>query len=77
MISSDMVVGGPDMVKPGENGEVYKCGDIDALGRIVADFANAPDDAIERMKRRSFELATNVLSFQACADGLAAATRAV
>jgi glycosyltransferase involved in cell wall biosynthesis len=76
-ISSDMVVGWPDMVRTGQNGEVYRCGDVDALARIITDFANRTDTEIEAMKRRSYELASEVLSFRRCAEGIAAATRAV
>jgi glycosyltransferase involved in cell wall biosynthesis len=73
MISSDWVVGWPDMVRSGLNGEVYHVGDVDALARLIADFGNRSDEEIEAMKRRSFELARTELSFRTCADGLAAA----
>jgi glycosyltransferase involved in cell wall biosynthesis len=76
-ISSDMVVGWPDMVRSGQNGEVYPCGNVDALARIITGFANRSDAELESMKRRSYELATEVLSFRTCAEGIAAATRAV
>ena len=76
-ISSDMVVGWPDMVRSGENGEVYPCGNDEALERLIVDFANCSKEKIEAMKRRSFELATDVLSFRTCADGIDAAIRAV
>jgi glycosyltransferase involved in cell wall biosynthesis len=73
MISSDMVVGWPDMVRPGVNGEVYRCGDVDALAALIRDFAGRPDEEIEAMKSASFRLASDVLSFATCADGIAAA----
>lgn len=76
-ISSDMVVGWPDMVRSGENGEVYPCGDIDALAALVTRFANAGGEEIEAMKRASLRLATDVLSFRTCADGIAAAVASV
>lgn len=73
MISSDWVVGWPDMVRSGVNGEVYHVGDVDALTRLIVEFATKSDEEIEAMKRRSFDLATHELSFQTCADGIAAA----
>jgi glycosyltransferase involved in cell wall biosynthesis len=76
MISADSVVGWPDMVRSGLNGEVYHVGDIDALTRLIADFGNKSDGAVETMKARSFVLARDELSFQTCADGIAAAVEA-
>ena len=76
MLSSDLVVGWPDMVRRGVNGEVYPCGDVDALARLIADFGARSDAEIEAMKQQSFELAENELSFRTCADGLAAAVDA-
>lgn len=73
MISSDLVVGWPDMVRSGLNGEVYRVGDIDALTRLIAEFGNKSDDEIETMKAHSFVLARDELSFRMCADGIAAA----
>ncbi len=51
IISSDKVVGWPDMSRPGENGAVYRCGDLDALAALISDFASWPDERIERMKQ--------------------------
>jgi glycosyltransferase involved in cell wall biosynthesis len=76
MISSDWVVGWPDMVRSGLNGEVYHAGDIDALTRLIADFGNKPDEEVETMKAQSFVLARDDLSFRMCADGIAAAVKA-
>ena len=76
MISSDWVVGWPDMVRSGVNGSVYHVGDVDALTRLIAEFGNASDDEIETMKARSFVLARDELSFSTCADGIAAAVEA-
>lgn len=76
-ISSDMVVGWPDMVLSGENGEVFPCGDVGALARIITDFANRSDAEIESMKRCSYGLAIDVLSFRMCAEGINAAIQAV
>ena len=76
MISSDWVVGWPDMVRSGLNGEVYHVGDIEALTRLIADFGNKSDGEIETMKAHSFVLARDELSFRTCADGIAAAVEA-
>lgn len=73
MISSDMVVGWPDMVRSGVNGESYPSGKLDVLAKLIADFANRSVEEIERMKRASYSLATDVLSFETCAGGIAAA----
>lgn len=74
-ISSDMVAGYPDMVRPA-NGLVYKCGDLEALAEEIRIMAAVPDDQLRAMQRESLRLATEELSFATCADGLfAAATR--
>ncbi|HEY2830677.1 MAG TPA: hypothetical protein VGJ88_11215, partial [Thermoanaerobaculia bacterium] len=70
------VVGWPDMVRSGLNGEVYHAGDVDALTRLIVDFGNKSDDEVETMKAQSFVLARDELSFQMCADGIAAAVDA-
>jgi hypothetical protein len=70
-ISSDMVVGWPDMVRG--NGMVYPCGDIDRLAEQIAEMASIGDDELRRMQAESLRLATDELSFATCADGLYAA----
>jgi glycosyltransferase involved in cell wall biosynthesis len=77
MIAADQVVGWPDMVRSGVNGEVYPTGDLDALARLLIDFANRDDAAIEAMKAASLRLAETELSFRTCADGLAAAVESL
>ena len=72
MISSDMVVGWPDMVIPGVNGYVYHYGDAVALSRWIATLGRLPQDELERMKQESLRV-SRILSFATCADGLAAA----
>lgn len=72
-ISSDMVVGWPDMVR--DNGLVYPVGDLDALAETIRRMAAMSDDDLRRMQSESLRLATEELSFATCADGLYAASR--
>jgi glycosyltransferase involved in cell wall biosynthesis len=74
-ISSDMVVGWPDMVRQ-SNGMVYACGDIPALTEQIRTMAAIDDAELRTMQAESLRLATEELSFATCAEGLfAAATR--
>jgi glycosyltransferase involved in cell wall biosynthesis len=74
MISSDMVVGWPDMVIEGRNGSVYRCGDLKELSNLINRFCSLPADELSRMKAESLKLSEK-LSFATCADGLAIAMR--
>jgi glycosyltransferase involved in cell wall biosynthesis len=69
MISSDMVVGWPDMVLPGKNGYVYPCGDLQELSNLINKFCSMPADNLSQMKMESLKLSEK-LSFATCADGL-------
>lgn len=73
MIAADKVVGWPDMVRSGVNGEVYPTGELDALARLLEEFVRCSDVEIERRKAASLHLAETELSFRTCADGIAAA----
>lgn len=72
-ISSDMVVGWPDMVR--SNGLVYAVGDVEALAKQIRLMAEMPDAELQQMKSESLRLAVEELSFATCADGLDAASR--
>jgi len=72
-ISSDMVVGWPDMVREGENGVVHPAGKIDALASRMVELSTMSDERLHAMQQRSLAIA-HELSFAACADGLDAAT---
>jgi len=76
IISSDLVVGWPDMVVPGVNGHVYRCGDIQELSRSIQKFCLFPCSDLSRMKEESLKLSEK-LSFGTCADGLARAMQAL
>jgi glycosyltransferase involved in cell wall biosynthesis len=71
ILCSDQVVGWFDMVKPGVNGLVYRAGWTKSLAAHMT--AMSSDRAlITRMKGESLKL-SNYLSFETCADGVAAA----
>jgi glycosyltransferase involved in cell wall biosynthesis len=74
-ISSDMVVGWPDMVRQ-TNGMVYACGDIPALAEDIRTMSAIDDAELGKMQSESLRLATEELSFATCADGLFAAATA-
>jgi len=46
---------GPDLVKPGENGAIYRVGDIEGLAKILLDFCSKPDE-LRRMGAQSLEI---------------------
>lgn len=71
-ISSDMVVGWPDMVR--DNGRVYPVGDLEALAAHIRAFDELSDEALMLMQNESLRLAAEELSFSVCADGLYAAS---
>jgi len=74
MISSDMVVGWPDMVLEGKNGYVYRCGDLKELSNLIHKFCSLSAEDLSHMKAESLKLSEK-LSFATCADGLAIAMR--
>jgi len=76
MISSDMVVGWPDMVVSEKNGYVYPCGDLQELSNLIGKFCSMPADKLIRMKMESLKLSEK-LSFATCADGLETAMQNV
>ncbi len=53
---SDRVGCGPDMIRTGETGAVYPCGDTKALGKILSEFA-ANKTQMKRMRERAREQA--------------------
>ena len=76
IISSDQVVGWPDMVVPGLNGYVYPSGDVSALSRLIRESSLMSVSDLTQMKRESLNLSEK-LSFTTCADGLALAMRSL
>jgi glycosyltransferase involved in cell wall biosynthesis len=74
MISSDLVAGWPDMVKAGENGYTYPCGDLQELAGRIRELSDMPLSQLESMKSKSFNLSED-LGFATCAAGLAAAMK--
>lgn len=72
-ISSDMVVGWPDMVRG--NGMVYPAGNVDALAEKIRAMAEMGDADLRQMQSESLRLATQELSFATCAEGLYAAAQ--
>ena len=76
IISSDQVVGWPDMVIPGVNGYVYPSGEVHALAQVIQKFALMSADDLMRMKNESLKLSER-LSFATCADGLALVMRSL
>lgn len=72
ILSSDLVVGWPDMVAGGKNGYIYPCGDLKELAHHIIVLANLSYSELEAMKVESLRLSQE-LSFATCADGLAAA----
>ena len=65
-----------NLVVPETNGFIYRCGDIQALSAAIGKMAHLPEDRIRQMKEESLRLSRK-LSFEACADGLEAAMKAV
>ncbi len=68
LISSDHVVGHPDMVKVGENGFTHRLGDIDELGRIFEKCAQDPE-LLKRFRIASRRIALKY-SYEECVTGL-------
>lgn len=74
IVSSDLVVGWPDMVAPGRNGYVYRCHDLRELSQLIQKLSVLSPDDLAQMKEQSLKLSEK-LSFATCANGLAAAMR--
>jgi glycosyltransferase involved in cell wall biosynthesis len=55
VVVSDQVGCGPDLVKPGENGYVFKSGDIVGLRRALTDIVSNPRKC-EAMGQKSLEI---------------------
>jgi len=54
-VVSDQVGCAPDLVKPGENGYIYKTGDIAGLRRALLDIVNHPQKC-RAMGQKSLEI---------------------
>ena len=71
VISSDQVLGWPDMVHTGENGFVYPCHNIEALAKYITLLAEQP------VRVKEMRLASRRVSeqndFKVCADSIAEA----
>ncbi len=74
VISSDLVVGWPDMVIPEVNGYVYPCGDLKELSGYICKICSFSPDDLNKFEEASLALSRK-LSFATCADGLQAAMR--
>lgn len=72
IICSDLVVGWPDMVVPGVNGYVYRCGDVHELSQLIHRLCLLSSRDLAIMKEESLTISRK-LSFATCADGLMAA----
>lgn len=76
IVSDRTGVWGPgDIVRDGENGFVYPCGDMDALAEAVRKLAADPD-LRHRMGKRSAEIIQN-FDYEKCVDGILAALNSV
>ena len=69
IVSDRTGVWGPgDIVRDGENGFVYPCGDIRALAEAIRKLVNDPDLRL-RMGKRSFEIIQG-FTYEKCAGGI-------
>jgi glycosyltransferase involved in cell wall biosynthesis len=74
LISSDRVVGWPDMVRIGENGFIHRCGCVDSLAALLTQCARNPQWRT-KFAANSREIA-RLYSYDTCVDGLHAALSA-
>lgn len=77
VIASDRTgVWGPgDIVRDGENGFVYPCGDVDALAKVILKLSTDPE-LRQRMGRRSQEIIRD-FGYERCVDGVLKALKSV
>jgi len=69
IVSDRTGVWGPgDIVRDGENGFVYPCGDVRALAEAIRKLVNDPDLRL-RMGKRSFEIIQG-FTYEKCAGGI-------
>jgi glycosyltransferase involved in cell wall biosynthesis len=71
LISSDRVVGWPDMVRIGENGFVYRCGGIESLAAILGQCARHPE--WREICRPASQEVAKIYSYETCVKGLSEA----
>jgi glycosyltransferase involved in cell wall biosynthesis len=45
------IAGIPEMIRPGETGDVFESGDADDLARVLRAYAELPDDAVAAQGR--------------------------
>jgi glycosyltransferase involved in cell wall biosynthesis len=74
-IVSDKVGCGPDLVIPGETGEIFPCGDVESLGRILIKWS-ADRSSIGRLGKGAKDR-ISAYSLEAAVDGTMTALQAV
>lgn len=73
---SDRVGCGPDLIIPGQTGDTFPFGDVDALSQRLADWAQDPG-RLEAMGARARQRVTEGYSVERAVEGLHAAVQAV
>lgn len=73
VIASDKTGASADIVKSGENGFVYRCGDIDALAEAIRKLATDPE-LRQRMGTRSHEIIQD-FGYEKCLEGIVRAVK--
>jgi len=68
VVLSDMTGASRDLVKEGQNGYVFPCGDVEALERIIHKLAVDPA-LCQRMGRRSLEIVRD-FGYDRCVEGI-------
>jgi glycosyltransferase involved in cell wall biosynthesis len=75
-IVSDQVGCAPDLILPGETGEVFQCGDLEALADLLVTLGG-DRERLQAMGMRARRHVHERFHFEAVADGVAAALSAV
>lgn len=73
---SDQVGCAADLVRPGETGAVFACGDVTELSRLLVEFAAQPDN-LQAQGDRARSLVFDDYNFQRVVDGVMAALKRV
>lgn len=69
---SDQVGCAADLVRSGETGAVFPCGDLDALGRLIIDLSARPDE-LRRQGERARRLVFADYNFECVVEGVMSA----
>ena len=76
VLASDQVGCAVDLVQPGETGDVFRCGDVDALAVLLARYGK-DRDLLARMGARAQSRVQDDYTFDAVLEGVLAALEMV